>query len=1019
VTDATAATVSGAELQVVNPETGLRVTTISNDEGAYQVPSLPPGRYIVSANKAGFKRAEASDIQVRIQEQARVNFVLELGSVTDSVSVTAEAMLLNADSTSLGTVVERRSLVELPVSGRNLSSLTLLGPGMTSSRNGISQATAAYTTGGVTLSANGMRTSTNQFSVDGANVNSGFYNVPSFVPVVDAVEEFRVQSGSYSAEFGGFGGAHVNYSLKSGTNQIHGSVWEFFRNDKLDARNAFSPTKPPFRQNQYGGILSGPIVKNRLFYMGSYEGYRQRRQSIGQGTVPTEAQRRGDLSRNTAGVAQPAFTDPLSGSPFPGNIIPANRISPTAQKALAFYPLPNQAGAVNYRSETSIPTDRDSSLVKMDFQISDKNRLSARYALMEADLPGGTTALFGDFGTRNPLRSQNASVLDTHMLSPSTLLDIRLSWNRMLLLELSPRSNSDFDARTALDMVVPSIVGPGKLENGFPNFQITGYATLGDSTVVPLKEPDENYQLVTGISTLRGKHSIKFGVDLRRARSVRVHGRNTNGTLVFDPNNLAGSRNAFADFLLGLPRTTSFVDRSVVVDMRQFRAHSYFADTWNIHPKLTLDLGIRYEFNTPVSEPYGRIPVFSFDAPGGFRVLEPGEALFRGDYNNWAPRVGLVYRPTDRTVVRSSFGIFYSEPKRHGMNVRGINPPFIVSQSFFSAAGMPLSSSNAWPIGLAAAGGVPAPVTFDPNARTPYVEAWSFNVQRMLPANILFEVGYVGNHAIKMGRQMNLNIPMQPGPGAIQARRPLPDFGPANHFQYDSNSSYNALQLRGERRFGGGLSFLASYTFGRSVDLSGDELSGGTVDPRNLNIDRGLSDMHVAHRASVSYVWELPFGRGRRLLSNGGPLDFVLGGWQFSGITVLESGSPFTITAPGDIANVGLASRPDRLCDGRLDNRSADMWFDTSCFAAPRQFTFGNSGRNILTGPGTQTWDVGIMKRFRIVENHTIQFRAEMFNSLNHVNLGNPGTSLGTPSFGRILGSNSARSIQLGLKYGF
>ncbi|MFN9458218.1 MAG: TonB-dependent receptor domain-containing protein [Acidobacteriota bacterium] len=1017
-TDSSGLNVEGASVSIRDLDTGLNVSTVTNADGLYRAPSLPPGRYEVSASKPGFKRA-AAQVSLSIQQNLRQDFVMQVGDVKESISVTGEAAPLVTDTAALGNLVQRKNVTELPISGRNLMALTLLGPGVSTSINGVSNTVATYTAGGVALSSNGMRSSANQYSVDGANVNSGFYNVPSFVPVVDAVEEFRVQTGNYSAEYGGFGGAHVNYSLRSGTNQFRGSVWEFLRNDALDARNAFTTNKPPMRQNQFGGILSGPITRDRLFFMGSYEGLRLRRQSLGQGTVPTESQRNGNLELNTVGQVERTFIDPLTGTAFPGNIVPPSRLSRTAQRVLRYFPLPNQPGVINFRSQTSIPTDNDSYLAKVDYHLSNANRLAARYASLSADLPGGTIALFGDFGTRNPLLSQNVSILDTHTLSPSTLLDFRLSWNRMLLRELGPRSNSDFDPRGELAMAIPSVAGPGTLENGFPRFNITGFAPVGDSAVVPLKEPDDNYQLAASVSTLRGKHGLKFGVDYRRARSARIHGRNTNGTLQFVPNNPAGTGNALADFLLGLPQSTSIVDRSVVVDMRQNRTHFFLADNWNLHPRLTLELGVRYELNLPVSERYGRIPVFDFTPPGEFRLLKPGEALFNGDYNNLAPRLGLAWRVTPATVIRAAYGVFYSEPKRHGLNVRGINPPFVVSQNFVASREQPLSASNPFPLGLASAGGVPAPNSYQVNARTPYLNSWSLNVQRSILGTWVAEAGYVGNRGVKFGRQVQLNVPLVPGPGNIQARRPLPAFGMAQHFQYDATSDYHGLQTRLEKRFNAGYSVQASYTFSRAIDLSADELAGGSPDPRNQNRDRGLSDTHVGHRFTGSWVWEIPLGAGRRYLARGGKADVILGGWQLSGIATAETGVPLTISAPGDTANIGLGSRPNRLCDGRLPNGSANEWFDTSCFVMPGAFSIGNSGRGILAGPGAHSWNIGVGKRFRIVETHGIQFRAELFNAWNRVNLSTPGTQVGTPAYGRILASGAARNIQLGLKYGF
>jgi hypothetical protein len=388
------------------------------------------------------------------------------------------------------------------------------------------------------------------------------------------------------------------------------------------------------------------------------------------------------------------------------------------------------------------------------------------------------------------------------------------------------------------------------------------------------------------------------------------------------------------------------------------------------------------------------------------------------DYNNFAPRIGLAWRPKERTVLRAGYGIFYSESSWLHMTNLVLNPPFFVLQNFFSSPEAPLNAQNPFPVGNADAGGVPSPQAYQRDRRTAYVQSWSLDVQRSLASNIVLQIGYVGNHALKMPRATLQNIPL-PAPGNIQARRPLQNFGPVTYIQNDASSNYHGLQMRLEKRFSQGLSALASYTYMRSIDMSGNEQEGTTIDPLNLNRDRALSDTYMKHRLSVSYVYELPFGKGKALLNRQGLLGQALGGWQLSGVTVYQSGQPLTVSVPGDRANSGLQTRPNRVCDGNLSGGVADRWFDTSCFANPPQFTIGNAGRNIIIGPAFTGWDAAISKRFAFLESHFVQFRLEMFNAFNHVNLGDPGMSLGTPAYGRILSASDARQIQLGLKYGF
>ena len=654
--------------------------------------------------------------------------------------------------------------------------------------------------------------------------------------------------------------------------------------------------------------------------------------------------------------------------------------------------------------------------------MSDNNRLSGRYVFEDSEENTGVP-LIADFGSTAPNRTQNAVLSDTHTFSPTLFANMRLSYNRNVIQQLTPRNttDNDCDSRKEFSMIIPSSAGPGARENGIPLFTTTGFASVGDrSGGAPLVQPDENYQITGGITMLRGNHNLKMGGEFRRTRSARFTSSNNQGALVFQPGNPAGSGNALADLFLGLPRRTSINNKPVVFDLLETFTHYYFADDWKVTPKLTLNLGLRYEVNYPLHEPNGRVPFINVNPPGTVEVQEKDAPLYDSDFNNFGPRIGIAYRIFDRTVIRSSYGIFYSENSWLHFTPMAQNPPEFNAQTFFASAALPLVAHDPFPVGNVRAGGLPAPHAYQRDKRTGYVQTWSMNVQHSLANDLVVEVGYVGNHAVKLNRTMRLNIPL-PGPGPIQPRRPLQNFGPVNRYvQSDSNSNYNGLQTRIERRFSGGFSLLGTYSFMRNTDLASNELNGGVVDPSDFNRDRSLADTHTKHRLSVAYIYELPFGPGKRFLNSGGFLGQALGGWQLSGVTVYNSGQPLTVTASGDAANVGLGTRPNRICDGNLSSgRTQDGWFDASCFVRPEQFTFGNSGRNIILGPSFKGWDIGIMKRFQITERAFLQFRVEMFNAFNNVNLANPRTRIGIASTARILSAGDPRSIQLGLKLGF
>jgi hypothetical protein len=430
-------------------------------------------------------------------------------------------------------------------------------------------------------------------------------------------------------------------------------------------------------------------------------------------------------------------------------------------------------------------------------------------------------------------------------------------------------------------------------------------------------------------------------------------------------------------------------------------------------------MGTRYEVDAPTNEHEGRISLFNYTPPGSFQALGPGQELWHGDRDDFAPRLGLTYNMTSKDVIRTAGGIYYSSSPQLNLTFAASNPPFITTYNFYAAAGVPLESGNAFPLNQAAAGGVPSPFAIQSYQRTPAIYAWMLDVQHSLTPTLLVDVGYMGNRGVDFGRTITQNVPLEGGLGAIQERRPLPNFGPVTAYQFDSFSTYHSLQLKIEKRYSKGLSFLGSYTFAKNLDLASNELTGGTVIPTNLNFDYGRSDFDIRQNLTMSYVYDLPFGIGRKYLSSRGPLNEVFGGWQLSGVTTLRSGFPFTVTYPGDVANVGLGTRPIRTCSGELSNPTIQNWFNQACFSAPAQYTFGDSGRGILSGPGYKDWDLGLMKDFPIFREHTLRFRAEFFNAFNNANFGQPNSEVDTPGAGEITSASSARIGQFGLDYRF
>ncbi len=1021
VTDETGAAVVGATVRSVSAATGIATTTTSDQSGDFNLPFLAPGDYRIEVDAKGFAKAANPSVTVHAQETQHLTFSLHVGSATQEVTVTSEAPLLQTAETTTGQTLGTQTIQNLPVNNENLLSEALLGPGMEPSQNGISAILQLTLTNGVTVTANGLRDSSNQYTIDGANMNIGIYNYPSYVPMPDAVQESNVVTGNYSAEYGQFAGAHVNYVLRSGTNQYHGNAWEYLENTDLNARNFFSKTVPTLRQNQFGGVLAGPIKRNSTFFMVAYEGLRNFTQSILGQTVITQAQRNGDLSNYSTPIK-----DPTTGQPFQGNQIPSGRISNTAKAAFALDPLPNQDpttnGGANYGLSLGTPKTDDEGVVKVDQSFGQHDQLSGRYIIrnLAIDKLSYTAGIYDLIYA--PILTRNLALLETHVLSPKAVIASRISWNRQHNENLYPEVPAGTNMNQVFSINNPYYPGPTNLMNTYPTFTIPGFTSFGLDGGAPLIQPDQNYEIASDLSLTRGKHSLKMGFEVDRYRTDRQVNDFTNGVFTFANTNPAGTGNALADFLLGLPNQTQVATLPVVVDLRRTATDLYVTDQWLASPKLTIQMGLRYELDAPANEHNGRISLFNYTAPGGFQQLAKGQALWNSDLRDFAPRLGIDYKLTNTTVVRTFGGIFYSNPPTLALTTLPSNPPFITTYNFVAAAGNPLNLSNPFPTGQAAVGGVPSAITVQQNRRTPAVYEWMLDVQHSFSPSLLLDVAYVGNRAVHLGREMTLNLPLTPGPGSVQLRRPLPNFGPVTSIQYDAFSTYHALQAKLEKNYSKGFSFLISYTWAKNLDEASNENSGGTVRPTNLNFDYGPSDFDIRHNLTMSYIYDLPFGRNRQFMSNNTVLDEVFGGWQFSGVTTLRTGFPNTITWPGDVANVGLgSSRPVRVCNGKLAHPTYRAWYDTTCFAAPAQYTFGNSNRGVIEGPGYKDWDLALMKAFPVYREQSLQLRIEFFNAFNNVNFGQPGDTVGPgiATAGKISSASAARQGQVALEYRF
>jgi hypothetical protein len=1043
VTDSSGSTVPNAVVRINNTDTGAARDVSTDSRGFYTAPSLPPGPYMLAVEAPGFKRAERRGITLPVNGAIQVDIALQIGDMKEAVQVTAEAPLLNTANSTVSTVIDTTKIVNMPLNGRQFTQLILLAPGTSPRQPGASGLDNNLS--GVSPAVNGARPQNNNFTLDGADNNEAFFNSFSVSPSVDAIAEFKVQSNIASAEFGRGAGANINVSFRSGTNQLHGVVYEYLRNDKLDARNPFSPERGPFKQNQFGGTLGGPVLipklydgRNRTFFFFAAEAFRQRRGlTPPTSLVPTAQQ----LSGNLAGG--PQIFDPMTTrrdaagrlvrDPFPGNIIPPNRINPGARIiAEQFFPAPNLTGVPgrNYINAKSTAQDDNQWNVRLDQRISTNNSLFFRSSVNDRERTSPTSLPRLDSILFN--RNRNFLLSDTHVFGATTILDVKVALNRSYLATL----NSSLDPNLLFTQT--GLQGYVVQSQEFPMFPIIGIAGFaGVSQDATLFGPLNNYQYLATLTKVLGRHTWKVGGDLRRQQlftgSYRAGNIGFDGIPTADPQSRSNTGQPLASFLLGLPSSASRAVGDTNARMRGGMYHFFIQDDIRATSRLTLNIGLRYEYNQLPYERDGRMS--AFDLRNG-NILwastnpitgEPANVrrnITDPDWNNFAPRFGFAYQLTSRTTVRSGYGLFYnSNFMQEQQGGRG-QWPFALNQNDTNLnidfPDRPLQ--NLFPVGpqsVISFGGTRAI-----DARTAYSQQWNLHVQRQLSGNLALEVGYVGGKGTKLYTNWRGNG-APPGPGAVNPRRPFPQFGTISEQNARGNSNYHGLQVKFEKRYSQGLTFLSSYTWSKSIDDSSTLITLSQHNPFDLRQERGLSEYDVRHNSVTTFVYELPFGRGKAIGADMPSfLNVLAGGWQVNGIATFRTGFPIRIVLPSDVANTGVSGgqRPNLIGTLMLpaSERTTERWFNTAALAAPPAFTFGNLGRHPISGPGLVNVDFGAFKNFRIQERHTIQFRAELFNALNRTNLGQPGGTFGTAQFGRIAStSTDARDVQLALRYQF
>lgn len=1044
VIDQSAAAISDAVVSARNIATNVETRSVTGAEGIYVLPNLAVGRYTVSVEKSGFRTATQSNVLLTVDQRARVDFQMRVGDVAESVNVQAEVRQVDTESSTVGQVIDNKRVVELPLNGRNFIQLTALSPGTLVQGN-------SQFTGEPSVLVNGNRGGATGFLFDGAENFEQNAQTVQISPSIDTILEFKVQTSNFGAD-SGRQAAVVSVISKSGTNQFHGNLYEFLRNRAFDARNFFSldSRSEDRKRNQFGGTIGGPVIRNRMFFFGGYEGNRQRVAGLRNSLVPTAAQRMGNLAGLPA-IYDPATTNRVANTrdPFEGNIIPVSRLSRQALGILEYIPLPNAPGD-RYIVNTVGKLSNDQYNIKADHRVTDRDNYFVRFTRDTRDetQPGPFPIPGGDLQN---VQNYNAIASYTRTISPTTLTEFRVSYSRFDL---------NFDtASRGLDVIdrlgITGLEGrKGDGIEGFPILNVTGYGNFGDIGIRPLEQFFTTRNFAGTLTSIRGGHTLKLGADARIFRRAAFNGINARGNYQFsgvltqNPARPGGTGSGLADFLLGLPASAgrNFPRLRQVVNWQNIS--TFLQDDWKISRRLTLNLGLRHELNPQPTEEQNRISSFDFvsgrpiaatgeddriddDAyiffsqadldymgvASGRSLGFPARALRKTQYNGFAPRFGFAYDLFGKgtTVIRGGYGIFYSLVGGN-LSTQSIGSvPFFRGETF---TGDPLTPTLSFVSAFPATGAPPLAeiFAFQNDFANSYVQEWSVNIQQQTWGNMVFEVGYVANKGSKLDVQYQANQPRIPGPGAIQGRRPYPKFSTIQFNTTEGASSFHSMQAKAERRMRNGLMFLASYTLSKTISITSTNQN-----PYSLAEAKALADFDVPHRFVLSSVYELPFGRSRMWLKRGGVTNAILGGWSLGGILQLQSGSPFTPTTGRDIANVGTTTRPDRSGEGTVTNPTITQWFDASAFTNPANFTYGNSGVNILRGPGSQNIDAILSKNFPLgAESRYLQFRFEAFNAFNHANFGQPNANINQPAqVGRIFSAAAPRVLQLALKIYF
>jgi hypothetical protein len=1061
--DASSAVIPAATVTIKGSETGNVVRSLqTNDQGSAAAPLLPPGNYDVVVSAKGFKQENRTQIPVNVGQTTDLHIQLQTGSAQETVTVTGEAPLIQDKTSTLAQVIPSREMLQVPLNGRSYLSVANLSAGAVPTVGAKDSSFSAYGNSGLQ----------NAFLLDGArNVSyiRGLDNAQRDVvrPPLDALAEFSVQTSNYSSEYGNSAGAVVNAITKSGTNSFHGSAYEFLQNDKMNAVNYFASAgqKPLLVQNQYGGSIGGPIKRDRAWFFGAYERVNNHNDQVNQSSVPSLANRGGNFG--STAIYNPFTTTPVGSgykrTQFSNNIIPAADISSITSGLLNAYPAPNVPGSSTlYVYDAPQVSTVNNGVVRGDLQLSSKDSMFGRGSLdWQSLLSAAALPLPTNTPVLRTIHSNGVGYGYTRVFSPTLVNEVRFAWTSINLLS---------NATQALNPIIPGSLGAG-INSSTPQFNITGFAEIGAQasccTNTPLNKTVGVWDFSDNISKNVSKHTLKTGAEvmlIRPSTEAALNGRGVFGfTGVFsqNPQGRTGTGSPVADFLMGT--ANSLTTGTILQDVeREWYIGGYFQDDWTLTSALTLNVGLRYEYLSPAIETSNKMANF-IEAPGSANF---GSYILAGDPRyprslitqtklGFAPRAGFAYRVphVSNMVVRGSFGIFFAQDNGLGVSAYlTANPPFYsygglgivsdqanVSTGFLVVPGASITTPT--PINPSQFKLVPTATTalqsWNPHMTSSYVQEWNLTVEKQLPWRMAWDTSYVGSVAVHNWVNMQGNQPLTNGAGSPTTRRPLAQYTVAsiNETLPIGPANYNGLSSKLEKQFQSGVSFLAAFTFGREIDLQdpsaqeclGSSGCGGGGDSvqnvYNFQAQRGPSDNNAAVRFSLGGEWALPFGRNGHYLTSGWQ-SAIAGGWSVASIYQFQTGLPFTAVLGSDNANAGNTSWPNRACNGNISSPKVTAWFNTSCFVTPAQYQFGNEGRNVLIGPRVDNLDLSAHREFHlpISQETALQFRLEAFNALNHPQFAQPGSTVGTTTFGVVTATAAAeanRVLQAGARLVF